>query len=260
MSRTPGDAGSAQSVAAIVLAAGLGKRMHSDLPKVLHPARGRPLVDHVLDAVYAAGVERVVVVVGHQADRVRAALGARTLEWALQVPQLGTGHAVQQTAPLFAGYEGDVLVLCGDTPLLRAGTLRQLIDTHRRSRAAATVLTATMEDPAGYGRIVRGAGDEVLRIVEERDATPAEKAGREVNSGLYVFRAADLFAALARVGADNAQGEYYLTDTLEILRRAGKRVSAYRCPDAREVAGVNDRQQLQEVEAILAQREGEEDG
>jgi bifunctional N-acetylglucosamine-1-phosphate-uridyltransferase/glucosamine-1-phosphate-acetyltransferase GlmU-like protein len=153
-----------------------------------------------------------------------------------------------------------VLVLCGDTPLLRARTLRQLIDTHRRSRAAATVLTATMADPTGYGRIVRGAGDEVLRIVEERDASPTEKAVREVNSGLYAFAAPDLFTALGRVGADNAQGEYYLTDTLEILRRAGKRVSAYRCPDAREVAGVNDPQQLREVETILAQREGEEDG
>jgi UDP-N-acetylglucosamine diphosphorylase/glucosamine-1-phosphate N-acetyltransferase len=260
MSAAPGHPDRAQGVAAIILAAGLGKRMHSDLPKVLHAAAGRPLVEHVLDAVRATGVERVVVVIGHQAERVRAALAGRTLEWAVQVPQLGTGHAVQQTASLFAGYDGDVLVLCGDTPLLRARTLRQLIDTHRRSRAAATVLTATMADPTGYGRIVRGAGDEVLRIVEERDASPTEKAVREVNSGLYAFAAPDLFTALGRVGADNAQGEYYLTDTLEILRRAGKRVSAYRCPDAREVAGVNDPQQLREVETILAQREGEEDG
>ena len=245
----------ADGVAAIVLAAGLGKRMQSDLPKVLHRARGRPLVEHVLDAVRAAGVERVVVVIGHQAERVRAALARYPLEWAVQVPQLGTGHAVQQAAPLFAAYGGDVLVLCGDTPLLRAQTLRELIDTHRQSRAAATVLSADVEDPEGYGRILRGADDEVLRIVEERDASPAEKAVREINSGLYAFAWPDLFAALAQVGADNAQGEYYLTDTLEILRRGGKRVSAYRCPDAREVLGVNDPQQLVEVETILAQRE-----
>jgi len=247
--------GESAGVAAIVLAAGLGKRMRSDLPKVLHPARGRPLVAHVLDAVRAAGIERVVVVVGHQAERVRAALSAPVLEWALQRPQLGTGHAVQQTRELFAGYAGDVLVLCGDTPLLRPGTLRELIDTHRTTRAAATVLTATLADPTGYGRVLRGADGEVLRIVEERDASPSQKAVREINSGLYVFAAPDLFAALAQVRADNAQGEYYLTDTLAILRRAGKRVSAWCCPDAREVLGVNDPQQLLEVEAILAQQE-----
>jgi UDP-N-acetylglucosamine diphosphorylase/glucosamine-1-phosphate N-acetyltransferase len=242
-------------MAAIVLAAGLGKRMQSDLPKVLHTARGRPLLRHVLDAVRGAGIGRVVVVIGHQAERVQEAMSDLGLEWALQEPQLGTAHAVQQAAPQLAQHEGDVLVLCGDTPLLRASTLQALCEEHRRRGVAATVLTAEVDDPTGYGRILRDARGDVLRIVEHKDAQAEERAVREINSGLYVFAAPDLFEALRSVDAENAQGEYYLTDTLEILRRAGKRVGAYRCDDAREVLGVNDPQQLAEVEAILAERE-----
>ena len=243
-----------REVAAIVLAAGLGKRMQSDLPKVLHPALGRPLLAHVLDAVRAAGVARVVVVVGHQAERVQRAFAADTLLWALQVPQLGTAHAVQQAAAHFQGYGGDVMVLCGDTPLLTGATLRALCAAHRQSGAAVTVLTATVDDPAGYGRIQRGGDGEVLGIVEEKDASPNAKAIREINSGLYVFAAPELFAALGKVSADNAQREYYLTDTLAILRAAGMRVGAYRCPDAREVLGVNDPEQLRDAERLLAAR------
>lgn len=245
------------NVAAIILAAGLGKRMESDLPKVLHRALGRPLVEHVLDAVRAAGVQRTVMVIGHQAQRVRQALAMHDVEFVVQEPQLGTGHAVQQARVLFAGYSGDVLVLCGDTPLLTGTTLRALWETHRHSRAAATVLTAELDDPSGYGRVIRGAQGEVLRIVEQRDASEEERAVREINSGLYVFSASDLFAALAKVDADNAQREYYLTDTLEILRHAGKRVAAYVCSDPREVLGVNDPDQLREAEAHLTQRVGD---
>jgi len=244
------------STAAIVLAAGLGKRMQSDLPKVLHVARGRPLLRHVLDAVRGAGIERVVVVVGHQAERVRQAMQDLGLEWALQVPQLGTAHAVQQAVPHLVDHAGDVVVLCGDTPLLRASTLQALCAEHRRRGVSATVLTAEVEDPTGYGRILRDEKGDVLRIVEHKDASPRERAVREINSGLYVFVAADLFEALQSVDAENAQGEYYLTDTLEILRGAGKRVGAYRCDDAREVLGVNDPEQLAEVERILAERDG----
>ena len=243
-----------REVAAIVLAAGLGKRMQSDLPKVLHPALGRPLLGHVLDAVQGASITRVVVVVGHQAERVQQAFAGRELGWALQVPQLGTAHAVQQAASHFRGYDGDVVVLCGDTPLLTARTLQALCAAHRQSAAAATVLSAEVDDPTGYGRIKRGRDGEVLGIVEEKDASPAERAIREINSGLYVFSAPELFTALGKVGADNAQREYYLTDTLAILRQAGKRVSAYRCDDAREVLGVNDPSQLHEAERILSAR------
>ena len=240
--------------AAIVLAAGLGKRMQSDLPKVLHPALGRPLLLHVLDAVQEAGIAPVVVVVGHQAERVQQACAGRALGWALQVPQLGTAHAVQQTASHFTAYTGDVVVLCGDTPLLTAATLQKLCATHQRLGAAATVLTAEVDDPRGYGRIQRDANGNVLGIVEDKDASPAERALREINSGLYVFAAPDLFAALGQVDADNAQREYYLTDTLAILRRSGKRIGAYRCDDAREVLGVNDPTQLALVEKILSSR------
>ena len=240
--------------AAIVLAAGLGKRMQSDLPKVLHPALGRPLLLHVLDAVQEAGIAPVVVVVGHQAERVQQACAGRPVGWALQVPQLGTAHAVQQAASHFSAYTGDVVVLCGDTPLLTAATLQKLCATHQRLGAAATVLTAEVDDPRGYGRIQRDASGDVLGIVEDKDASPAERALREINSGLYVFAAPDLFAALEQVDADNAQREYYLTDTLAILRRNGKRIGAYRCDDAREVLGVNDPAQLALVEKILSSR------
>jgi UDP-N-acetylglucosamine diphosphorylase/glucosamine-1-phosphate N-acetyltransferase len=243
-------------IAAIILAAGQGTRMQSDLAKVLHPACGTTLVEHVLAAVRRAGVQRIVVVVGHQAERVEQHLSRTGVAFALQAEQLGTGHAVQQAQAALRDWEGEIVVLCGDTPLLTAGTLRALFDTHRQTQAAATVLTADLEDPTGYGRVVRGIDDSVLRIVEQKDATPEELKVHEINSGLYVFSSADLWHALTKVDADNAQREYYLTDTLEILRSEGRRVSAYRCEDPREVLGVNNPEQLREAEAVLAQRVG----
>jgi len=243
-----------RELAAIILAAGMGTRMRSDLPKVLHPALGQPLVQHVLAAVRRASIRRIVVVVGHQAERVRSVLAGLDLQFALQEPQLGTGHAVQQAQPHLADYDGDVVVLCGDTPLLRAQTLMALHATHDQLEARATVLTAEVDDPTGYGRIVRAENGDVLRIVEQKDASEDEKRLREINSGLFVFDAPALFGALDKVGADNAAREYYLTDTLEILRREGARVSAHRCDDPREVLGVNTPVQLREVERLLAQR------
>jgi bifunctional UDP-N-acetylglucosamine pyrophosphorylase/glucosamine-1-phosphate N-acetyltransferase len=244
----------AEELAAIVLAAGAGKRMRSDLAKVLHPALGRPLLDHVIDAVRGAGVQRIVVVVGHQAAAVRAAMTSRGVEFALQTQQLGTGHAVQQAAPHFAARTGTTLVLCGDTPLLTSETLRDLLATHRESAAAATVLTALLDDPTGYGRVVRDPDGHVRKIVEHKDASASERAVREINSGLFAFSIPDLFTALERVRADNAQGEYYLTDTLEILLAMGRRVAARACRDAREVLGVNTPEQLREVETIMRER------
>jgi len=243
-----------QDLAAIILAAGQGKRMQSDLAKVLHPVLGRPMLDHVLDATRDAGVGRTIVIVGHQADKVRAAMAGRGVEFALQAQQKGTGHAVLQAAPLLAEHTGQVLVLCGDTPLLTPETLTALLATHRETAAAATVLTAELPDPTGYGRIVRDSGGAVRRIVEHKDATEAERQVHEINSGLFVFGTRDLFAALGRVGCDNAQGEYYLTDTLEILLREGKRVSAHRCPDPGEVVGVNTLEQLHAVESAMRER------
>ena len=243
-----------RELAAVLLAAGMGTRMRSELPKVLHTALGISLVEHVLKAVRRAGIRRIVVVVGHQAERVQAALHGQDLHFALQEPQLGTGHAVQQAEPHLDDFDGDVVVLCGDTPLLRAETLVGLHATHRELAAVATVLTAEVDDPSGYGRIVRAANGDVLRIVEQKDASASEKRLREINSGLFVFASRALFQALNKVGADNAAREYYLTDTLEILRRDGARVSAHRCDDPREVLGVNTPEQLHEVEQLLAQR------
>lgn len=243
--------------AAIILAAGVGKRMRSDLPKVLHPVLGRSMLHHVLEAVHGAGVGRAVVVVGHGADRVRSAVAAPGIEFVLQAEQRGTGHAVMQAAPLFEGVTaGTAFVLCGDTPLLSTETLSDLLATHRATAAAATVLTALLDDPTGYGRVVRGPGGDVLRIVEHKDASDEDRRVREINSGLFTFSIPDLFAALAEVRPDNAQGEFYLTDTLEILRRMGRRVSAQVCRDPREVLGVNTPEQLREVEAIMMERAG----
>ena len=243
-----------RDVAAILLGAGVGKRMQSDLAKVLHPVLGRPLLDHVIDAVRAAGVDRIVVVVGHQAERVRAAMAGRGVEFVLQAPQLGTGHAVQQAEPLLAGHGGDLLVVCGDTPALRPATLEELYETHLGTGASATVLTAELDDPTGYGRVLRAPDDRVLRIVEHKDATPAERRVREINSGMFAFHARDLFEALGEVRPDNAQAEYYLTDTLQILRSKGRRISAHRCRDPREVLGVNTPEQLEEVERFMAEK------
>jgi bifunctional UDP-N-acetylglucosamine pyrophosphorylase/glucosamine-1-phosphate N-acetyltransferase len=185
---------------------------------------------------------------------VRSAVAARGVEFALQERQLGTGHAVQQAAPLLAQQRGTTLVLCGDTPLLTSETLADLLATHRDASAAATVLSALLDDPTGYGRIVRDAQGRVLRIVEHKDASAEERAVREINSGLFTFSTPDLFEALAEVRADNAQAEYYLTDTLEILLRLGRRVAAHICRDPREVLGVNTLEQLGEVEAIMSER------
>ncbi len=244
----------AQELVAIVLAAGAGKRMNSDLAKVLHPVLGRSMLEHVLDAVTGAGVRRSIVIVGHQAESVQRAVAPRGVEFAVQSQQLGTGHAVQQAQPLLGGVQGTALVLCGDTPLLTSETLHDLLVTHVNARAAATVLSALVDDPTGYGRIVREADGAVQRIVEHKDASEAERRVREINSGLFAFSIADLFTALAQVRADNAQGEYYLTDTLEILARMRKRIAAHRCKDAREVQGVNTPEQLRAAETVLQER------
>ena len=238
---------------AIVLAAGRGKRMKSKLPKVLHPVCGRPMVEHVLQAVKEAGCERAVVVIGQGAQEVQAALGDAA-EYALQPEPLGTGHAVMQAEPLLAGEDGVALVVCGDTPLITAHTIEAMFALHRESGAAATVLTALVDDPAGYGRVVRGAAGDVERIVEDKDCGPEERAIREINAGAYCFDTRRLFAALKRLTADNAQGEYYLTDVIGILRGEGETVAACRTPDPDEIEGVNDRAALARAEKLMRRR------
>src|SRR5438874_1384556 len=234
---------------AIVLAAGEGKRMRSRQPKVLHPLCGRPLIAYPLRTAQALA-DRIVLVVGPNADGV-VKLAPREARAVVQSERLGSGHAVLQAKPECA--EGTILVLPGDMPLLSAETVERLVDHHRKSRAAATVLTAVVAEPQGYGRVVRKGG-RVKRIVEERDATAAEKKIAEINTSVYCFAASRLWPALDRVRPDNDQGEYYLTDVIGILARAGGRVEAVVTRDPGEAAGVNDRKQLAAVATVQRRR------
>lgn len=238
---------------AIVLAAGQGKRMKSKKYKVLHAVCGKPMVGHVLDTVREASCERTVVVVGHGADAVKAALGD-TAEYALQDEQLGTGHAVLQAEPLLGKEEGITIVTYGDTPLVTADTLKKLIAHHTEKGAAATILTADVSDPAGLGRIIRDSDGSVLRIVEQKDCSPEEAAVSEINTGTYCFDNGKLFSALREVTNDNAQGEYYVTDVIGILRGRGERIAASVCKDPAEATGVNDRIALGEAERLMRLR------
>ena len=244
----------------IILAAGKGTRMKSALPKVLHKAGGKAMVQQVLDAAKAAGAKRQIVVTGFGGERVREALEAlgEQAEFVTQEQQLGTGHAVKMTAPLLKDEQGTVMVLCGDTPLLTSELLKKLFDEHVAAKAKATVLTAVMPDATGYGRIIRKADGSVEKIVEHKDATEEERKVREVNSGIYCFDAQALFSALEHVTNDNAQGEYYLPDVLEILQKQGEKIWAVAADDYEETLGVNSRAQLANAERILRQRKNEE--
>lgn len=244
--------------AAVVLAAGQGTRMKSKRPKVLHEIAGRPMLRLVIDTVRRAGVERVIVVVGHGADQVRAAVSDMNVEFVVQAEQLGTGHAVMQAEPLLADHAGPVVITCGDAPLLRAETIANMLAEHERHGAAGTVLSAVVDDPTGYGRIVRPGSvsdtDKLLRIVEHADATEEERAIREINSGTYCFDGQRLFAALRDIEPDNAQGEYYLPDAVHVLGRDGGLVQATTVDDADEIIGINNRVELARAEAIYRRR------
>ncbi len=242
-----------EHVAAVVLAAGKGTRMRSERAKVLHPMLGRPLLAYPLDACRAAGVGRVVVVVGHQAEAVERALSAPDVTFALQAEQRGTGHAVLCAAGALEGFEGTALILCGDVPLIRPGTLRALVDAHRKAGALLTVLTMEPPDPSGYGRVVRDPSGRPARIVEEADASPEERAVREVNTGTYAAELPWLFRVLETVGSDNRQGEMYLTDALEAAAREGRAASVL-LEDPDEVMGVNSRTHLARAAAVLRER------
>lgn len=234
----------------LILAAGKGTRMGSDLAKVLHRIHGRTLLEYVVDVAEAAGSEEIVVIVGHQADLVRETFAGRDLVFVDQREQLGTGHAVLQAKPAFTGYDGDVLILCGDVPLLPRDTVRRLLDEHARSGSAVSVLTALVENPKGYGRIVKDNVGTLLRIVEERDATEGERRIREINSGIYLSGAPFLFDAVSRITNRNDQKEYYLTDIVEIARRGGFPVHACLAEDARSVMGINTLEELKKAEEI----------
>jgi len=235
----------------VILAAGKGTRMKSALPKVLHRAGDRTLIEHVLRAADSISPSSIVVVVGHQSDSIKDALRKRLgLAFALQEPQLGTGHALLQAEPLLRDASGTLVLLSGDVPLLRAETLAALVRRHEKRQAAATVLTAVVASPEGYGRIVREEG-QIAAIVEHKDASPAEREIQEINSGIYAFDIKPLFAALREIGSSNAQGEYYLPDLVRIYRRSGLIVETVKLDDPREILGVNSRSELADVSAIL---------
>jgi bifunctional UDP-N-acetylglucosamine pyrophosphorylase/glucosamine-1-phosphate N-acetyltransferase len=236
--------------AAIVLAAGQGTRMNSDLAKVLHPMAGQPLLGHVLGCLDDLGVGRVLVVIGHQRERVRAAFAHAELEWVVQAEQRGTGHAILMAGPVLEEFEGTLLVVCGDTPLLRAATLHGLLEQHAAAGAAVTVLSTRVPDPSGYGRIVRDAAGGIAAIVEEREATPQQTTIDEINSGIFAFRYPVLEAVLGGLTAHNAQGEYYLTDTVSLIQRAGHPAAVLCAEDWRELLGINTLAQLAEAERL----------
>lgn len=240
-------------IVAIILAAGKGTRMRSKYPKVLHKVGGKPMLQHVIDAATAAGAQRKVIIVGHEAEMVAEMVGTQGTI-ALQAEQLGTGHAVMQTAEALKGFSGTALILCGDTPLLDGEELKKFCEAHQASGAAATVLTAIMDDPFGYGRIIRDANGNVQGIVEQKDATDEQKAIREINTGIYCMECPQMFDVLATLTNDNAQGEYYLTDVLQKLNAAGAKVGGVSTADSDMVMGINSRKQLSVAESVMRQR------
>ena len=261
------------SIHVVVLAAGKGTRMKSEVPKVLHKISGFSLLEHVLRCANALEPASITVVVGHGADQVRGLFSkhvegdpstalraggfSHRLDFVEQTQQLGTGHALLQTAPVLRDKQGTVILLSGDVPMLKADTLRSLMTTHTDAKAACTVITATMAKPFGYGRIVRSKGA-ITRIVEERDASPAQKAITEINSGIYAFDLDGLFAALESIGSANAQGEYYLPDLVAIFRKQKRPVTTWTVKDAGEIRGINSRSELAEVSRMVRQQKNEE--
>lgn len=238
---------------AIILAAGKGTRMKSDLPKVLHQVSGITMLEHVFRAVSAINPEKNVTIIGHKAELVREVL-ADASQFALQTEQLGTGHAVMMAEEELAGLEGQTLVIAGDTPLITGESLKNLIDFHVNHKNVATILTAKADDPFGYGRIIRNQNDEVIKIVEQKDASDFEKQVKEINTGTYVFDNKRLFEALKNINTNNAQGEYYLTDVISIFREAGEKVGAFVLRDFDESLGVNDRAALATAESVMRRR------
>lgn len=248
-----------KNTAIVVLAAGKGKRMKSDLAKVLHPVLGRPMIEHLLERLIEFNPDRILVVIGHQADRVKKLLGKYRdrIEFVLQEKQLGTGHAVMVCEDGLKDYTGEILVLAGDVPFLSLKTLTRLVELHRREKAAATVLSSTPPDATGYGRVVRLPGTDLVdRIVEHKDASEKERKIGEINTGTFCFDSRYLFEALHEIGIDNIQNEYYLTDIMEVLRHKNLKTAVCLTPHADEALGINSAEQLAELETRMADRTG----
>ena len=246
----------------VILAAGKGTRMKSARSKVLHRVAGQPMIEHVLAAAAALSPRTTTVVVGHQAESLKTALGGQPgLTFVVQEPQLGTAHALLTTESALRGQSGTLVLLSGDVPLLSAKTLKTLLDTHTTAQASATVITAAVDNPQGYGRIVRGSaesGQRIARIVEEKDASPDERQIREINSGIYAFALEGLYDAVRSIAAENAQNEYYLPDLVEIFRRQGMGVETVTVPNANEIRGINSRIELAAVSRIVRDQKNAE--
>ena len=238
------------SAAIVILAAGKGKRMKSDLPKVLHKIGGKPIIDYVVSIAKEIAPQRIILVIGHGYQMIKRHFRDPDLEFVIQKEQLGTGHAVMQTKKKLTGFDGTIVVLCGDAPFLKASTVRNLIREHRRAKAHATVLTAILDNPQGYGRIKRDKGNLIQKIVEEVDTTGEERKIKEINSGTFCFRSKPLFEMLSCVDMMNKQGEYYLTDVLKLMRDRGFPVAAMISPCSSEALGINSMRQLRQLETL----------
>jgi UDP-N-acetylglucosamine diphosphorylase/glucosamine-1-phosphate N-acetyltransferase len=229
-----------QRVRAIILAAGKGKRMKSDVAKVLHPLCGKPMLTYSVDAARALNVEKIIVIVGHQAGDVRKAFKDEGLIFIEQREQLGTGHAVLQARDVFRSYDGTILILCGDVPMLSPSTIKALLESHIMEKSIVTVLTTILDDPTGYGRIIKAEDKgEILRIVEEKDASPTERKIREINTGIYCVESNFLFRAVGDIGNENIQKEYYLTDIVGIAWKEGLKTRSFITANSYEVMGIN---------------------
>ena len=241
-------------VGVIILAAGLGRRMKSSLPKVMHSLSGKPLFLHVLTTARRLKPDKVAIIIGHGAEAVKQAYRNDDVKWVVQEQQLGTGHAVLCAKNSFGEFAGDILILSGDVPLISERTLNAIIHLHRKRNASLTLLTALLREPRGYGRVLRHADGSIAGIVEEQDATDAQQQIEEVNAGIYVASAPFLFSALGKVKNHNEQGEYYLPDTVAIALKQGERVATVKVDDAREVMGINTREELAQMEKTLQER------
>ncbi|MGN0291587.1 MAG: sugar phosphate nucleotidyltransferase [Lachnospiraceae bacterium] len=238
---------------AIILAAGKGTRMKSELPKVVHKINDQCLVDYVIEAARGAGAEEICLVVGYKHEVVEENITHKDVKYALQTEQLGTGHAVKCAGDFLEG-DGETLILFGDTPLITADTLKRLTDYHRENHDTVTVLSAMVDDPTGYGRIIRDKDGNFVKSVEHKDANEEELASCEINSGMYVFDTKELKEALNLLTPNNAQGEYYLPDTLTIIKEKGLRADAFALEDAEDITGVNDKEQLAEAAKVIERR------
>jgi bifunctional UDP-N-acetylglucosamine pyrophosphorylase/glucosamine-1-phosphate N-acetyltransferase len=244
-----------EGIATIILAAGKGTRMKSELVKVLHPILGLPMLSYPVElSLKEIKAEKTIVVVGHQADRIREMFKDFQVEFAIQKEQLGTGHAVLQAIPFLQSFSGTVLILCGDVPLVRRETLRSFIDTYKENGSTLSVLTAVVENPFGYGRILRNSEGWLEKIVEEKDASEEERMIREINTGIFCVKAPFLMEGLREIGKENAQGEYYLTDLVEVAKKRGLRCSAHIVANPVEVMGINTRVDLATANEVLRQK------